>query len=82
VLYWDKFSRPVITPRSGTSIDYWWFDDARAARLESARQSQPKNEQEQTGNHFSVVTVLGTLIIAGVGGFMLLRRRRTGKTPR
>ena len=35
-LYWDKFSRPEVTARYGTSINLWWHDEAKAKRLESA----------------------------------------------
>lgn len=32
-LYWDKFSRPEVTPDQGTSTTYWWYDEEKAARL-------------------------------------------------
>ncbi len=35
-LYWNKFSRPAITPMKGTSTGLWWFDEAKAAKLEAA----------------------------------------------
>jgi microcin C transport system substrate-binding protein len=34
VLYWDKFSRPEVTPDSGTSTSLWWYDPGKAERLE------------------------------------------------
>jgi microcin C transport system substrate-binding protein len=37
ILYWDKFSRPEITPDRGTGIDFWWFDEAKARALEQRR---------------------------------------------
>jgi len=37
VLYWDKFSRPEVTPDSGTSTSLWWFDPEKAERLEERR---------------------------------------------
>ncbi len=81
VLYWDKFSRPAVTPRNGTSIDYWWFDEAKAARLENARKSQPDSTTEQAGSGTSLTMVLGVLVIAGVGVIVVLKRRRQGKAP-
>ena len=33
ILYWDKFSRPEVTPLQGTSTSYWWYDQEKAARL-------------------------------------------------
>lgn len=76
VLYWDKFSRPIVTPRNGTSIDYWWFDEAKANRLQNARKSQPDGTTEQAGSGSGLSMALGFLIIAGIGGIVMLRRRR------
>ena len=28
ILWWNKFSRPEVTARSGTSIAFWLFDEA------------------------------------------------------
>ena len=39
VLYWNKFSRPEQTPRYGTSIDLWWFDEAKAKQLADRNRS-------------------------------------------
>ena len=41
-LYWDKFSRPKITPWRGTSTSYWWFDKEKEAKLNA---SMAKNEK-------------------------------------
>ena len=80
VLYWDKFSRPERTPRSGTSVDYWWFDEAKAARLERARQSQPETESDPARNGTGSGIVYAILILAGAGGLVLLLRKRSGKS--
>jgi len=40
VLYWDKYSRPAVTPARGTSTDYWWYDEAKAKRLEQRLERQ------------------------------------------
>ncbi len=45
VLYWDKFSRPKITPWRGTSTSYWWFDKEKEALLIA---TMAKNEASQT----------------------------------
>ncbi|MBW2541299.1 MAG: ABC transporter substrate-binding protein [Deltaproteobacteria bacterium] len=37
LLYWDRFGRPEIVPSEGLAIDTWWYDEAKAARLEAAR---------------------------------------------
>ncbi len=36
--FWDKFSRPKIKPAYGRGvIDIWWYDEAKAAKLETTR---------------------------------------------
>jgi microcin C transport system substrate-binding protein len=40
ILYWDKFGVPEPHKR-GTSTRYWWFDQAKAARLKGRIKSQP-----------------------------------------
>jgi len=35
ILYWDKFSRPALVPKNGTSIDTWWFDADKARALDA-----------------------------------------------
>ena len=82
IAYWDKFSRPTITPKTGTSIAYWWFDPAKDARLEQARASQPPPGHRSTHARPGLGAAL--VVIAGVGlvGFFVFRRvwRRTGRT--
>jgi len=37
LVYWDRFSRPKIDPSRMFTIATWWYDEAKAARLEAAR---------------------------------------------
>jgi len=37
LIFWDRFGRPEITPSRGVTIDTWWYDEAKAARLSAAR---------------------------------------------
>lgn len=37
ILYWDKFDFPPEPPKNGTTIDLWWFDEAKAAALAAKR---------------------------------------------
>jgi len=37
LLYWDRFGRPEVVPTEGLAIDTWWFDEAKAKRLDAAR---------------------------------------------
>ena len=38
VLYWDKFSRPDMSLRTGVMTGRWWYDESKATALENARQ--------------------------------------------
>lgn len=35
IAYWDKFGRPDAPSKIGTSVDWWWFDPEKAARIEA-----------------------------------------------
>ena len=37
VLYWNKFSRPAVTPMQGTDLGSWWYDEAKAKALNAVR---------------------------------------------
>ncbi len=70
-LYWDKFSRPAVTPRRGTSTDYWWFDAEKAARLEKSRSEQPQVTQDRTSDSPGAsVTILATIGLLTLGYFV------------
>jgi microcin C transport system substrate-binding protein len=78
-LYWDKFSRPAVTPRRGTSTDYWWFDAEKAARLEKSRREQQQVTQHRTSNTPGAgITILVSIGLLALGYFVFrhaLRRR-------
>lgn len=78
ILYWDKFSRPEKPARFGTSIDLWWFDPAKAARLEARRESEAPSAEIEGGGPGLTVTValLAGLLLAGYFVF-----RRTLNRP-
>lgn len=38
--YWNKFSKPTITPKYGIGLDTWWYDDSKAQQLNSRKGSQ------------------------------------------
>jgi microcin C transport system substrate-binding protein len=74
LLYWDKFSRPETTTKNGTSIDYWWFDEAKAARLEAARDGSAEpmeaTESETPGFGSALLVAAGVILL----GFFVFRR--------
>ena len=76
ILYWNKFSRPQVTPRTGTSVDYWWFDEAKAAQLAKDRNRQTDSGKKESGGAWNLSRVLGAIAILGVVVFLLARRAR------
>lgn len=42
VAYWDKFSRPQISPPYGLPIEAWWIDPNRAQTVEQKKVQEPK----------------------------------------
>ncbi len=74
LLYWNKFSRPEKPSRYGTRTSWWWFDPAKAARLEQREETEvPTAELEGEGGP----GLIGTLaVFAGLllVGFFVFRR--------
>jgi microcin C transport system substrate-binding protein len=81
ILYWDKFSRPAVTSKNGTSVAYWWYDAAKAARLEAARAAQPQGANDPGRRTPGLATAVAVLAGLGLLGFFVFRRiwRRTGR---
>ena len=73
ILYWDKFSRPEQPARFGTSTDFWWFDPAKAARLEARRETEAPSAEVEGGGPGLTVTLA---LFAGLllAGYFVFRR--------
>lgn len=78
ILYWDKFSRPEVTPKNGTSINYWWFDTVKAARLDAERQAQPQVADADESGTPGIGVTLAVIAALGIAGFFVLRRALQG----
>ncbi len=67
-LYWDKYSRPEVVPRRGTSTEYWWFDAAKAAALEESRRAQPQTTEDRTSDTPGpVMTIVAAIALLSIG---------------
>ena len=49
VLYWDKFAYPDVTPDSGTSTTFWWYDAQKAQALAAAAPNFQRRGLAQNG---------------------------------
>ncbi len=79
ILYWDKFSRPDVTPDSGTSTSLWWFDPEKAERLEERRITRDIDDPgaAETPGAGTIVAWIAGLSVAGYVVFRrALRPRR------
>src|SRR3546814_20114298 len=51
IVYWDTFGYPATPPANGTSTSYWWFDEAKAYRIERSPDAHPyHNEGDSRDN--------------------------------
>lgn len=80
ILYWDKFSRPDISIKSGVMTNRWWFDQAKAVQLEKVISSdsslfdQPDGQSEPT--YWRLVLLLLILTAGGWSISRYLKRAR------
>lgn len=74
ILFWDKFSRPDVTPKSGTSSNYWWYDEAKAAALREARSRDASSADSTSGDTPGLTTTFFALIALLLVGFFVFRR--------
>ncbi len=51
VAYWNKLSRPAVSPKYDLGFDFWWYDTKKAQDLKSIKSS--KNEKI-TNNAYSI----------------------------
>jgi microcin C transport system substrate-binding protein len=40
VLYWDRFSYPEVKAARGVLLNTWWYDEAKAQRLDARQTAQ------------------------------------------
>jgi microcin C transport system substrate-binding protein len=78
ILYWDRFSRPEVTPRRGTSVDYWWYDEAKAKRLEErlAQAETAAGGSPATADAGTIAAALAALLALGFFAVRRAMRRR------
>jgi len=67
ILYWDKFGRPSVPTKIGTSTTWWWFDSNNADALKIARKGNHSLSETETGT-----TPGWTMTIFTIGGLVLV----------
>ena len=74
ILYWDKFSRPEQPAKFGTSWSLWWFDPAKAARLEQRRAAETVTSEVEPEEGQGLGLALAALAGLLLAGAFLFRR--------
>ncbi len=74
LLYWDKFSRPETLTKAGTSTTLWWYDEAKAERLEKRLPDELSGGEPGGKTGPSSFTVAATIAVLAGLGYMLFRR--------
>jgi microcin C transport system substrate-binding protein len=78
VLSWNKYSRPSLVPYQGTSTDYWWFDEAKAQRLQQRLTRDSESESGQpstTPGAGTMIAVTAAILLLGFFVFRHVMRR-------
>ncbi|MEJ1463585.1 MAG: extracellular solute-binding protein [Candidatus Sedimenticola sp. (ex Thyasira tokunagai)] len=81
ILYWDKFSRPEVTIKSGVMTGRWWFDEEKAERLTtvisdgSSLSTVGEVTELQPTTHWRRLLLL-MLLVAGIWSMARYLRRR------
>ena len=73
-LYWDKFSRPQATSQRGSSINWWWYDEAKAARLAELRGKSPEPGSAERNERPGTTATLAAGFAIILAGYFVLRR--------
>jgi len=80
IAYWDKFDRPRDgAAKIGTSVNWWWFDPVKAAKLEKRLQEEPPGGDlagDRRPGVIPIVTLFAGLLVAGFFVFRRVLQRR------
>ncbi len=62
VAYWDKLSRPTISPKYDLGFDFWWFDPEKVENLGNMT-SSPNNKKNNKDNSIYYLLLIFLLFI-------------------
>lgn len=61
VAYWNKLSKPSVSPKYDLGFDFWWFDEVKAQNLGSIK--KPNNHKNREKNRLGYIFLLVPLFI-------------------
>ncbi len=62
VAYWNKLSRPEISPKYDLGFDFWWYDPEKA-KLIGEIENEPIHKEKDSGNFILLFLTTSLLII-------------------
>ncbi|MDP6603607.1 MAG: extracellular solute-binding protein [Rhodospirillales bacterium] len=74
IAYWNKFARPALTPKDGTSLSYWWIDPVKASALDARKESEPLAEAREQSDRPGTMIVLAVFSGLLALGYVVFRR--------
>ena len=60
VAYWNKISRPKISPKYDLGFDFWWFDPVKAKNFDDKNNSiiNKKNDKDNSGIYLLIIFLI------------------------
>ena len=46
VAYWNKFSRPSVSPKYDLGFDFWWYDKEKSSQIGKIEKEKIKTERD------------------------------------
>ena len=63
VAYWNKVSRPTISPKYDLGFDFWWFDKEKNKNLGKLEFYKPENEKKDNKGNYLIVVLLSVFLL-------------------
>jgi len=61
VAYWDKFSRPKLSPKYDLGFDFWWYDSEKSKNLKNT--VDKKEEDNNNFNYFYYLLIIFIILL-------------------
>ena len=62
VAYWNKLSRPAISPKYNLGFDFWWYDYDKESKLSNLTNNEV-DKNNSNNKYFYIIMVLVSVLI-------------------
>ena len=63
VAYWNKLSRPSISPKYNLGFDFWWYDYDKASKLGNVTNNEVEKNNSNNNYSYIIMILVSILII-------------------